>query len=347
MDNNQITFHIGNDASVGANAYMLIDGNNTKIFVYKAMECQSTFATNSIQTYSGSDININSHLNINTANTIKIGTGIISYYENVGVIKNLEITNTDKALGVISFDCGLEGTDTDINVATMSWDNLSVFKPSYFYDPIVINGGSLTTENIIIGASNKLSLDATEIYSETNDTILRNTNTANSIRFVIGLDTTYADNKVVLNNGSNSELRGDWTIDGDMTFGITKKINLRHLNSDAILKLEASTNIDSYINGTKYLQLDDTQFTSFNGFNLSSDRRLKDNIEDVDDDTIDMVKNIKVKTFIKNQKTRKTELGWIAQDVQQYTKSKYNIVNDTGEYLTMCYDRIALLLLLC
>ena len=70
----------------------------------------------------GSDININSHLNVNTANTVKIGAGIISYYENVGVIQNLEVANTDKLLGVISFDCGLEGTDTDINVATMSWE---------------------------------------------------------------------------------------------------------------------------------------------------------------------------------------------------------------------------------
>ena len=52
-------------------------------------------------------------------------------------------------------------------------------------------------------------------------------------------------------------------------------------------------------------------------------------------------KNIKIKTFAKNQKTRKTELGWIAQDAQQYTNPKYNIANDSGEYLTMCYDRMA------
>ena len=61
-----------------------------------------------------------------------------------------------------------------------------------------------------------------------------------------------------------------------------------------------------------YLQLDDIQFSSFNGFNLSSDKRLKDNIEDVEKDTVNMITNIKIKTFVKNQKTRKTELGWIA-----------------------------------
>ena len=195
--------------------------------------------------------------------------------------------------------------------------------------------------NVQFGNTSKLITDNAEMYVDTNDLIIRNSNTSNSINLVVGLPTTYADNKIILNSGSNSELRGDWTIDGDMTFGIAHKINLRHLNSDAVLRLEASTTIDSYIDGTKYLQLDDTQFSSYNGFNLSSDKRLKDNIEDVDDDTINMVKNIKIKTFVKNQKTKKTELGWIAQDVQQYTNPKYNIVNDTGEYLTMCYDRMA------
>ena len=96
--------------------------------------------------------------------------------------------------------------------------------------------------------------------------------------------------KLFLNRGSNSELRGGWTIDGDMTFGIAHKINLRHLNSDAVLRLEASRTIDSYIDGTKHLQLDVTQFSPFSGFNLSSDKRLKDNIEDVEDDTLNMVK---------------------------------------------------------
>ena len=195
--------------------------------------------------------------------------------------------------------------------------------------------------NVQFGNTSKLIIDHAEMYVDTNDLIIRNRNTSNSINLVVGLSATYADNKIILNSGSNSELRGDWTIDGDMTFGIAHKINLRHLNSDAVLRLEASTTIDSYIDGTKYLQLDDTQFSSFNGFNLSSDKRLKDNIEDVEDDTINMVKNIKIKTFVKNQKTKKTELGWIAQDVQQYTNPKYNIVNDTGEYLTMCYDRMA------
>ena len=155
--------------------------------------------------------------------------------------------------------------------------------------------------NVQFGNTSKLIIDNAEMYLDTNDLTIRNSNTANSINLVVGLSATYADNKIILNSGSNSELRGDWTIDGDMTFGIAHKINLRHVNSDAVLRVEASTTIDSYIDGTKYLQLDDTQFSSYNGFNLSSDKRLKENIEDVDDGTLNMVKNIKIKTFAKNQ----------------------------------------------
>ena len=73
------------------------------------------------------------------------------------------------------------------------------------------------------------------MYLDTNDLIIRNSNTSNSINLVVGLSATYADNNIILNSASNSELRGDWTIDGDMTFGIAHKTNLRHLNSDAVL----------------------------------------------------------------------------------------------------------------
>ena len=76
----------------------------------------------------------------------------------------------------------------------------------------------------------------------------------------------------------------------DVVVSASNAINTRYKDSNAVLRLEASNSVDSYIGGTKYLELDDTQFSSFNGFNLSRDRRLKDNIEDVDDDTINMVK---------------------------------------------------------
>ena len=194
--------------------------------------------------------------------------------------------------------------------------------------------------NVQFGNTSKLIIDNAEMYVDTNDLIIRNSNTSNSINLVVGLSATYADNKIILNSGSNSELRGDWTIDGDMTFGIAHKINLRHLNSDAVLRTEASTSIDSYINGTKYLELNSSQFVAYNSFNLSSDERLKRDIQHIEDDTIEMVKNIDVKTFMKTNNMKKHEIGFIAQQVKANTLEKYGVVNDEGEYLTMSYDKM-------
>ena len=194
--------------------------------------------------------------------------------------------------------------------------------------------------NVQFGNTSKLIIDNAEMYVDTNDLIIRNSNTSNSINLVVGLSATYADNKIILNSGSNSELRGDWTIDGDMTFGIAHKINLRHLNSDAVLRTEASTSIDSYINGTKYLELNSSQFVAYNSFNLSSDERLKRDIQHIEDDTIEMVKNIDVKTFMKTNNMKKHEIGFIAQQVKANTPEKYGVVNDEGEYLTMSYDKM-------
>ena len=194
--------------------------------------------------------------------------------------------------------------------------------------------------NVQFGNTSKLIINNAEMYLDTNDLTISNSNTSNSVNLVVGLSATYADNKIILNSGSNSEFRGDWTIDGDMTFGIAHKINLRHLNSDAVLRLEGSTSIDSYIDGSEYLQLGDIQFSAFHGFNLSSDKRLKDIVDYVEDDTTNMVETLRLKHLLRI-KNQKTELGWIAQDVQQYRNPKHNTVNDSGEFLTMCYDRMA------
>ena len=96
--------------------------------------------------------------------------------------------------------------------------------------------------NVQFGDTSKLITKNAELYLDTNNLVIRNSNTSNSINVVVGLSATFADKTCILTSGSNSELRGDWTIDGDMTFGIAHKLKLRDLNSDAVLRLEASTN---------------------------------------------------------------------------------------------------------
>ena len=125
-----------------------------------------------------------------------------------------------------------------------------------------------------------------------------------------------------------------------MTFGIAHRINLRHWNRDAVLRTEASTSIDSYIKGTKYLELNSSQFVAYNSFNLSSDEGLKRDIQNIEDDTMEMVKNTDVKTCMKTNDMKKHEIGFIAQQVKANTPEKHGVVNDEGEYLTMSYDKM-------
>ncbi len=59
--------------------------------------------------------------------------------------------------------------------------------------------------------------------------------------------------------------------------------------------------------------------TDINGTSCSSDRRLKTNIVDLDDTTLDTLLKVKTVTFNWNNETdHSTHLGFIAQDMQQY-----------------------------
>ena len=269
-----------------------------------AGQARFTSAVQFIGTDSAISLNNGSYLNFNNNGSIRRYTpdateGLYMAHNNFVAVSVGDITNSSNQYfmcdGAVSKTIFNKPVDVLGDVYTNGDLTMVSGKKIEVNQVQSVSGNTLLLQNspsgnVQFGNTSKLIIDNAEMYVDTNDLIIRNSNTSNSINLVVGLSTTYADNKIILNSGSNSELRGNWTIDGDMTFGIAHKINLRHLNSDAVLRLEASTTIDSYIDGTKYLQLDDTQFSSFNGFNLSSDKRLKDNIEDVEDDTVNMVK---------------------------------------------------------
>ena len=284
-----------------------------------AGQARFTSAVQFIGTDSAISLNNGSYLNFNNNGSIRRYTpdateGLYMAHNNFVAVSVGDITSSSNQY--VMFDGLVNKTIFNKNVDILSdiytnGDLTMVSGKKIEVNQVQsVSGNTLLLQNspsgnVQFGNTSKLIIDNAEMYVDTNDLIIRNSNTSNSINLVVGLSTTYADNKIILNSGSNSELRGDWTIDGDMTFGTAHKINLRHLNSDAVLRLEASTTIDSYIDGTKYLQLDDTQFSSFNGFNLSSDKRLKNNIEDVEDDTIHMVKKLRLKHLLKIKKLEK------------------------------------------
>ena len=254
-----------------------------------AGQARFTSAVQFIGTDSAISLNNGSYLNFNNNGSIRRYTpdateGLYMAHTNFVAVSVGDITNSSNQYfmcdGAVSKTIFNKPVDILGDVYTNGDLTMVSGKKIEVNQVQSVSGNTLLLQNspsgnVQFGNTSKLIIDNAEMYVDTNDLIIRNSNTSNSINLVVGLSATYADNKIILNSGSNSELRGDWTIDGDMTFGIAHKINLRHLNSDAVLRLEASTTIDSYIDGTKYLQLDDTQFSSFNGFNLSSDKRLK------------------------------------------------------------------------
>ena len=112
-------------------------------------------------------------------------------------------------------------------------------------------------------------------------------------------------------------------------------------------------------NNTSYMYYDqsDTRFgflvdvisnSAFSGtaFNVVSDEQKKENVDDVDEDCSEIVKKIKVKTFnYKEDKKKKKNIGFIAQDVYKKVPTKFEaVVNDYGDYMGLDYGKMSSIL---
>ena len=112
-------------------------------------------------------------------------------------------------------------------------------------------------------------------------------------------------------------------------------------------------------NGSTYMFYDNslTRF-QFNvditsGYNITcvaltetSDERLKDDIDVVHSDCSEIVKNIKVKKYyIKNDKKKRQNIGFVAQDVKETIPEEFeNVVNEDNEYMSINYGRMCAIL---
>ena len=78
----------------------------------------------------------------------------------------------------------------------------------------------------------------------------------------------------------------------------------------------------------------------------TSDKRKKDNIQDVDEDCVDLVKKIKVKTYnLKHDEKKKNHIGFIADDLQEILPKKFEAIVDTsGEFLGVNYGKMTAVL---
>ena len=111
--------------------------------------------------------------------------------------------------------------------------------------------------------------------------------------------------------------------------------------------LDAPSVITFQISSVPYCEVFPSGFVAYNGFNLSSDKRLKDNIKDVEEDTTSIVKKLKAKTFTRNDQEGKSHIGFIAQDIQDNTPEYYNIVNDSAKYLSIDANKMTAILWSC
>ena len=79
----------------------------------------------------------------------------------------------------------------------------------------------------------------------------------------------------------------------------------------------------------------------------TSDKRLKEHIEDVDEDCSDIVRKINVKTFnMKGDEQKKNHIGFIADELQELLPKQFEgVVDKNGEYLGVNYGKMTAVLI--
>ena len=202
-----------------------------------AGQARFTSAVQFIGTDSAISLNNGSYLNFNNNGSIRRYTpdateGLYMAHNNFVAVSVGDITNSSNQYfmcdGAVSKTIFNKPVDVLGDVYTNGDLTMVSGKKIEVNQVQSVSGNTLLLQNspsgnVQFGNTSKLIIDNAEMYVDTNDLIIRNSNTSNSINLVVGLSATYADNKIILNSGSNSELRGDWTIDGDMTFGLLIK----------------------------------------------------------------------------------------------------------------------------
>ena len=78
----------------------------------------------------------------------------------------------------------------------------------------------------------------------------------------------------------------------------------------------------------------------------TSDKRLKNNIEDVDEDCSEIVKKVNVKTYnLKSDDKKKNHIGFIAQEIKAILPEKFEaVVNEDSEFMGINYGKMSAIL---
>ena len=129
----------------------------------------------------------------------------------------------------------------------------------------------------------------------------------------------------------------------DTVSGSISNISFSHNSSNYMTYNVSNTRLDFNVNVNS-------------GFNITcvdlietSDRRLKDNIEDVNEDCSEIVKKVNVKTYnLKSDDKKKTHIGFVAQEIKEILPKKFEaVVNDDEEYMGINYGKMSAILWKC
>ena len=135
------------------------------------------------------------------------------------------------------------------------------------------------------------------------------------------------------NSYNNRSWSADTVFYGSNTAG-TARVEYMRWNY-ASQKLDFSANLDASSHS----------ITAFDLIEIS-DKRLKDNIEDVDDECSEIIKKVNVKTFnFKSDDKKKNHIGFIAQELKEILPDKFEaVVNKDGDYMGINYGKVSAIL---
>ena len=265
---------------------------------------------------------------------------VVRFYVGNSSSVNLQITNTD-----IQLNRATTISSVKTNLINSNGDNDVVFQR---------NGTPYSTLDDTDGvkASQSITVEGAGDYVYTNN-IRHNTGT--------NLNIWTLDTIKFLSNATNQMEIKQTQIDinEDVVFASGKGLTVPEIFTYNYDTAGTAGDVIWAYNNTSYMYYDqsDTRFgflvdiisnntISCLSLTETSDKRLKNNIEDVDEDCSEIVKKVEVKTYnMKNDDKKKSHIGFVAQDVKEILPKKFEaVVNTDGDFMGINYGKMSAIL---
>ena len=141
-----------------------------------------------------------------------------------------------------------------------------------------------------------------------------------------GISSSWLFGNVFANRTGNTDTEFRGAIAGGLNSG---KVYMKYLH--------ATERLDFYVNINSGFDITCANLTE------TSDQRLKNNFEDVDEDCSEIVKKVNVKTYsLKSDDKKKNHIGFIAQEIKEILPEKFEaVVNEDIEFLGINYGKMS------